>query len=637
MAMTLRISPPLRIGAALLLAVAGLAFATSLLPAPAPAAPMVDAAFVSPAAARALGARWRDDRRAETGRAYAQALLAAGLNNELLTAVATEGLFNDDELSRTLFRAEALLRLYRYEDAAALAASPAVAENPYAAFIRVRALAGLGGGLDRDALAQATRGPNDLAREAWLLRARAALDVNDFATVDASLKRASESGAAAARLEAYRIERDIRAGEAARALEALDARARGLARTAAARGEAIPDYEGWRLSAMLALRAGDGREAGRLADRALLAAPGGRDAPLGALAKWTAGDAAQARSILSAHLRAVPGDWVAHDLAAAIAHAEGKRAAGDAQIAALAALQPRLAAFRRFQLAIADRKFDAAISAVSGFSGDAPPAGAGAALVGPGAALPFLPEPLRADAALAALAAATDTRSVRKAAAALLDLRRSPVDLAVTATALARVGDATGAAKHAREAAAAAGDFFAPVALQSTLAEAAGRDLEALALHDEFLAANPQRPDAALSRALLLARTAPPRAAAEAFAALDPDLAFSSDKAALAYAKAATSAGEEARAKMLEAASGRLSPARLAPVREAALDDAGAAIAWREALIAAPLAEGLAERYRAAMARQGRQAEADAFLAVVARRSSNAPPDGLRDAEDADL
>lgn len=88
---------------------------------------------------------------------------------------------------------------------------------------------------------------------------------------------------------------------------------------------------------------------------------------------------------------------------------------------------------------------------------------------------------------------------------------------------------------------------------------------------------------------------------------------------------------------MLEGAAKVRDPARIALVREAALDDAGAATAWREALIAEPSADGLAERYRAAMARQGRQADADAFLAAVARRSGPRAPDGLRDAEDADL
>jgi hypothetical protein len=634
MAMTLRNSPLLRLGAALLLAVAGLALARALVPPPAPAAPAVETAFVSPAAARALGARWRETRRPEAANAYAQALLGAGLNNELLTAVATEGLFRDDEFARTLFRAEALLRLYRYEDAAALAASPAVAENPYAAFIRVRAIAGLGRGLDREALALATRGPDALAREAWLLRARTALDDNDFETVDASLKRASEAGATAARLETYRIERDIRAGETARAREALDARARALSRAAIARGEAIPDFEGWRLSAMLSLRAGDGREAGRFADRALLAAPGGRDAPLAALAKWTAGDAAQASAILSAHLRAVPGDGTALDLAAALAFADSKHADGEAMLAALGAVDPRLAAFRRYQRAAARRDFDAALSALDGFSGEAPPAGAAAVLVGPGAALPFLPEALRADAMLATLAAASEPRSVRKASAALLDLRRSPIDLAVAAAALERIGDGEGAAKLAREGAA-AGDFFAPVALQSKIAEAAGRGAEALALHDRFLAANPARADAALSRALVLARTAEPSAAAKAFAALAPAVAFSTDEAAQSYAQAATGASEEMRAIMLAAAAGVLPPDRLARVRETARDDAGAAIAWREALIDAPWADDLAERYRAAMTRQGREADAQAFLAAVARRSG--APDRLREAEEANF
>jgi len=626
-----------RLGAAFLLATSGLSLAAAIYPDARAPGPAVAAAPVSPAAARALGARWRDSRSPEAAHEYAQALLASGLNNELVAAIVKEGLFADDRTARALFRAEALLRLNRYNEAAAIADAPALAGDPYAAFIRVRSIAGAGGGIDQAALSIATRGPEEIAREAWLLRARAALDANDFATLDASLSRAREAGAADARLETCRIERDIRAGDLVRADAALAARAKAIAKAASARGEALFDPEGWRLSAMLALRAGDGREAARLADRALLGTPGTVGAPFAAFAKWAAGDIAQARALLAAHLRAVPGDWAALDIAAAIALAEGNNEDGDAHLAALARLRPRLAAFRRLELAAAAGDFDAAMASVKGLVGDGPLSGAAAALVGPGAALPLLPEPLQADAALAALGAATDLRTARGAVSKLFALRRTPVDLAAAAATLSRTGDTAGAGALALEAMNAAPDFYAPLALRLAVLEEQGRVDEALHLHDLFLIAHPARTDAALGRALLLARSGDAPAAAAAFAALDPAIAFSTDDAALAYAQAATQASEEARALMLASAAQALPPARLAGVREAAHDDAGAVIAWRQALIDLPSADGIAERYRAAMARQGREQDAEAFLSAVARRVGPTAPSPGREAENADL
>lgn len=638
-AMTMRTRFPLtiRLGAAGVLAASGLTLAAAIHPQARPSGPAIEAVTVSPAAARALGAHWRETRRPETARQYAEALLAAGLNNELVAAIVKEGLFADDQVARTLFRAEALLRLNRFSEAAALADAPLLEGDPYAAFIRVRSNVGLGGGLDLSDLALATRGPADLAREAWLLRARVALDDNDFAAADASLRRASEAGATAARLEPFRIERDIRAGSLAKAAAGLDARARSLARAAARRGEVLLDVEGWRLAAMLALRAGDAREAARLADRAMLGAPGTPGAAFAAFAKWSAGDVAQARAILAAHLRAVPDDWRARDLAAAVAFAWGDAHEGEEQLAALAHLRPRLAAFRRLMRAAAARDFDAAYAAATDLAGDGPLSGAASSFVGAGAAFPAFPEPLEADAALAAVLAAADLRRARAAVSRLTDLRRAPVDLVAAAATLARQGDLPAAAALAEEAGSAAPDFYAALALRASLLEGEGRADEALRLHDQFLAAHPARADAALGRALLLARTGSASAAAAAFAALDPAVAFSTEESALAYARAATQAGDRARALMLADASKSLPPDRLAAVRETAQDDAGAAAAWRQALIALPSADGLAERYRAAMARQGRLDDAEAFLRAVARRAAPDPTLRGGDTENADL
>ncbi|HBK90149.1 MAG TPA: hypothetical protein DDZ68_00615 [Parvularcula sp.] len=615
-----RISPPVRLLAAALLAVGGLGLASALNSAPRKAAPAVEGGYISPAAARALGARWRDARRPDLEREYAQALLAAGLSGDLLTAVAADGLFANDPAARALFRAEALLRLYRYKDAAAEASAPALADNPYAAFIRVRARAGAGGGLDRDALTLATRGPAALAREAWLLRARAALDESDFATADASLKRAAEAGATKARTEPFRIERDIRAGKTA-AAAALGARAQSLAKMASRRGETPPDIEGMRLAAMLALRAGDGREAARLADRAQLGTPGDRDAPLAAFAKWMAGDRAQAEAVLAAHLRAAPGDFVARDLAAALAFEQGEDKAGEAHLAALEISNRPLAAFRRMRRAAARGDFDGALRAARGFSAERRFQGAAAALLGAGAATARLPEPSDADRALAALAGAADQRSARAAASALLGARRSPVDLAAAAETFAQLGLDEDAAALAVDASRAAAGFYAPVALRAALLERQGRTAEALGHLEIFAARNAGHAPVRIARARLLLRLDEIDAAATAFAAIDPAALFADEGAALDYARAAALAGEPSRWAMTAAAKAALAPGEtLGRVLEAAGDDAAAAETYRDALIDHPDSADLQRAYREVMIRQGRLDDAEALFALIARR-----------------
>lgn len=616
-----RLTLPVRVLAAATLGIGGLTFAAWLKHIPQGTAPAVEAGFASPAAARALGARWRQSRRPETERSYAQALLAAGLSDELLNAIAADGLFAMDPETRSLFRAEALLRLYRYTDAVAEASASDLADNPYAAFIRVRARAGAGGGLDRDALALATRGPAALAREAWLMRARAALDDSDFATADASLKRAAEAGATRARIEPFKIERDIRAGRTAPASAALAARAESLAAMAAGRGETLPDYEGLRLAAMLALRAGDGREAARLADRALLGTPGGRDAPLAAFAKWMAGDSAQAEAILSAHLRTAPGDYIARDLAAAVAFERGEEKEGAAQLAELEVSNAALAAFRRMRRASAQREFDKALAAAAQISDGKSLHGAASAVLGAGAVTPRLPEPADADRALAALGAAADQRSVRAAVSALLGARRSPVDLAAAAAALARAGLDDEAAALAFDASRAADDFFAPVALRAALLEKKGRPAEALGHLEVFAAKNAGHAPARIARARLLLRLDDVETAVAAFAALNPAAIFAEEAPALDYARAATLAGEPWRRAMIDAASAALAPGeRLGRVLEAAGEDAAAAKVYRDALIDDPDSADLARAYRDVMTRQGRAEDAEALFAAIARR-----------------
>lgn len=621
------ISLPVRLLAAAALGVSGLTFAAMLRNVSRETAPAIEAEFVSPAAARALGARWRETRRPDTERSYAQALLAAGLLDDLLNAIAADDLFAGDHASRALFRAEALLRLYRYKDAIAEASTPTIADNPYAAFIRVRARAGAGGGLDRDALSLATRGPADLAREAWLLRARAALDASDLATADSSLKRAAEAGAGKARLEPFEIERDIRAGKTAAAADMLDTRARSLAELASRRGERMPDYDGLRLAAMLALRAGNGREAARLADRAILGTPGGHDAPLAAFAKWMAGDSAQAAAILSAHLRAAPRDWIARDLAAALAFERGDNDEGHGQLAELDVANARLAAFRRMIRAQGMRDFDGAYAALGAMSGETPLFGAAAALLGAGAPVPLLPEPAEADRALAALSAADGARAARAAVAKLSKLRRSPIDLAASAAALARAGLDDEALMLAFDAGRAAENFYAPVALRAALLEKRGREAEALGHLEVFAAGNAGHARARVARARLLLRLGKAEAAVSAFAAIDPASVFVDNSASLDYARAAFLAGEPWRRSMIGAAKAALSPGdRLGRILETAGDDAAAAETYRDALINNPDSADLADAYRAVMERQGRSADADDLFAAIAKRRADAPP-----------
>lgn len=569
--------------------------------------------LVSVAQARALGARWRAEKSEELGRQYAQALIGAGLYDEVLAEI-ERGLFGSDNDAARIFRAEASLRQGRFDEAMAAARS---GENPYFGYARARAAYALTG--DRDAvfadLASALRGPKELASEAWLFRARLALDANDFDGAEAASRRALEAGAAASRVELIGIEKSVRAGDLEAAAGKLDARSE--------RRRSIADPEDYRLAVMIKLRAGEARAAVRLADRMRTGAvDSGRARLVAALAKHLAGDDAQAWSLVSAHLAAAPKDWTALDLAAAIARAVGRNDDAARLLARLEKERPALAVLRttRINAAVLDASFEA----LTGPNGNCSAEGAATMLLGPGVAIHGLEEARGDELAIANIAAAIssgDERRMKSQALAVLKDKSSPLGLALAGLAFRKLDDMGNASQSLTLSSEMAPDFLAPVLLHSELLAQGGAYKEAAMRLNSFLSRHGDDPRARLALARVEARGGDPVAASRSFALVPPALVFAEEETAALYGAAAKAAGGEARAEMQKAARANAPSSRILGVALAtAGDDAGAAAALRNAVIAAPEDEGLARRYLEIMTMLGRAEEARSLLGEIERR-----------------
>ena len=560
----------------------------------------------SAALARALGAEWRERGTQASAIDYARALLGAGLHEELLTAIDRDGLLAEDHAA-ALFRAEAALRQGRFADATAAVASTS---GPYGAFLRARATYALTGDTDLVAadLAAALRGPTELAAEAWLFRGRLALDANDLDAATASMRRALESGADPRRAEAIEIEALIRRGFAGEAM-----------RRPAARADL-------RLAAMASLKYGEARDAARLVgDGRDSRAEVGSVRLLAALAKWRAGDAAQAYALAVEDLVAAPRHWMALDLAAAIARDLGRVEEADGLLARLAVVRPALADWRRRQVATGGIDFDRRYSALAGLSDDLASGGVAAALLGGDEGLPSsVAEPSEAARLTAALAAAINRKDVnaqRRLSAQALSRRDDAEALTLAGSAFARLGDTPRAEAALDAAVSAAPGFFAPARLRADLFARAGRKAEAIDLLASFTRDNPDHAAARLSLAVAEAQIGDMRAAYASFAAVDPALVFSDEAAAILYANVARALGPKETLLFLESAR-RSAPdfAILGLALAAAGDDDGAAAALRRPLIGGAARPEIAAAYLAAMSRLGRGDEAASLLAELARR-----------------
>lgn len=572
--------------------------------------------IVSVAEARAIGARWRKNPNAELARDYAEALVRAGLYDDLLREIIERGLFSEDNASASLFRAEANLRRGRFDDA--LSAISGADENPYLSYVRARAVYALtaDAGAAADDLARALRGPKALAADAWLFRARLALDANDLETAEAAARRAVEAGGSTERAEKVAIEKSIRLGDLGAAAGALEAREKRL------RGRT--DADDHRLAAMIKLRAGDARAAVRLID--LARAENGPGRLIAALAKWQAGDDAQGWSLVSAELAAAPQNWMALDLAAAIARDNARAEDASRLLARLEEVRPQLAFVRRSRIDVAspDEVFDELLKIGEDISGG----GVSSALLGPGAKTAMIEEPDTEERTLIRLAAAInrkDARGMRAGAAALPYDGGSPIGLALAGIASLELGEEETATQLLARSCAASPDFLEPLKRLAAIHAGKGDYAEAAALLREYLTRHEENAIARLELAAVEVLMGDSQGAVRSFSALPPALVFADEEISARYGAAAKAAGGEALADMLRAARANAASARiLAAALVAAGDDEGAAAALRKALIASPADDGLAAIYLDAMTRLGRTGEAQSLLGQIARRAPDA-------------
>lgn len=583
------------------------------LSAEAPADKAFEAAATTPAQARAIGERWRAEGSAALAVDYANALLSAGLNDDLLTEISERGLFAEDAQAALIYRAEASLRQGRFDAALASAQGSAPAADPYLAFARARAIYALTADASAadDNLRSALRGPETLAAEAWLFRARIALDANDFDAAEAAARRALEAGAGRPRADRVGVEAAIRKGDFTAAATLLD----DAAKDRKSRRLGAEDY---RLAAMLKLKTGDARSAARLLD---MAPPDGdaRSALLTALAKSLNGETAQAYGLATGVLAKAPNDWMARDMAAAIARDLGRADEANDHLARLSAVRPALAALRRLQQ---DGDHDAAFRSMAHLK-DAGATGVVAALLGEGAVADAPVEPADAEKHAAALAVAMnagDEVAMRRGAHAS-SRTQSALALAIAGAAYARLGDGRRADEVFSKASLLSLEFFAPVKERARHYAESMRAVAAADLLRNFEKRNPGHIDARLEIAVLEARMGAAGAAVKSFAALPAETVFAEEETGLAYAEAANTVGGAARQSVIVAAQSAATNQVLGKVFERLGEDENAARAFRSALIETPESAEIAALYHAAMVRLGRTDEAASLL--EARRGGN--------------
>lgn len=310
-------------------------------------------------AAETLRAAWRaaptETLRLKTARAF----LVAGEEATAIDLLSAPSEGASEDFTRRHLLAEADLRARRFADAADVAAA-LLADAPgdgSAKLILARVAHGLGDFRKSRALtAETIRMGGPSLAEAWLFRARLALDANDLETARSAAKRAGEAGAGAGELSAIEIEALLRAGD-------LDKARAGLAdfRDAPWGGEG-PLAE--RLATHLDVCAGRFAEAGRrLRDIASLV----ESAPFGLLfiarVADLSGDVAQGEDMLRTALDEAPANPPL--LAASFDHAiaVGRLDHADEIIRRVSEVDPDRAALAAVEASLARGDIDAAANA----------------------------------------------------------------------------------------------------------------------------------------------------------------------------------------------------------------------------------------------------------------------------------
>ncbi|MEO1014163.1 MAG: hypothetical protein AAFX08_03145 [Pseudomonadota bacterium] len=288
--------------------------------------------------------------------ALAEALIAAGEYEQLVELADDPRASFLTDPAREALRLEADFRANRYDEARTRAG--ALLEGLYRTHAAL-ALARIDYRLDptrRESVVERLRiamgGAPQVAAEAWLLRARVALDSNAFDLASSAARRAGEAGAPPSRVKALGAEVLIRQGRLSEGEAAILDRP-----NSGAVGEI--DVDARRLQGLIRLRRGDYGGAAEAFDA--IAGPldeAPRGELLRAVARLGAGDLALASQIVDATLRRAPKDWVALDLkilTAAAREARDDVSYRDEIELALAQLEAvgarRLASFRRLALA----------------------------------------------------------------------------------------------------------------------------------------------------------------------------------------------------------------------------------------------------------------------------------------------
>ncbi len=317
------------------------------------------------AAAKTLRAAHRIDPTAENRLRLVRALHASGDYYGVLEAVRDAA---RPSAQLRLYRVEALLRVHDFARAEKEAQSllEVRESRPAAEFILARAAYGRGDAERAKALTNAViRLSPAHAPEAWLFRARMALDGNDADLAVSAARRAGEAGAAEARVAAMRIEAALRKGDLAAAQSRFEARRRRLA-PRDGRGKAYRDPEGAYLRALIDAKAGETQGLSRTIELARSWLEHEPRGPLRLAAlHWRAGDEARARAAALGYLERAPGDTLALDLLAVIAAGEGKAAVAVAAAKALEAADRSLGAYRLHAAQMMAGNLDAAHGIVS--------------------------------------------------------------------------------------------------------------------------------------------------------------------------------------------------------------------------------------------------------------------------------
>ncbi|MEE2692503.1 MAG: tetratricopeptide repeat protein [Pseudomonadota bacterium] len=590
-------------------------------------------------AADALRAAYRETPTAELRFRLARALYGAGDFAGALEVLETRREAPTPQDSA--LAAETLLRLSRFDEARAAAEAAGSAYAGRFALIAARAYYAQGDHARAEThLAEALRSGGEAVAEAWLFRARVALEKGTPDEARASIKRALEAGAAESAAGALETEILIRAGEtqAARAKLAKSAgpsRQRLFGRKARAAFDAQTEYllgfadaaDGDYANAARRLRAVEPWLTHQLHGRLILAA-----------VKDGVGDSAQAEALYLDARRAAPGDPVALDAMAALHARAGRSREALEAAAALQTVSPQLGALRRLSVLARLDDVDGLLEAARSVETNAPaPPFASVALFGAGSAAArddAANRPMLETLAAAGAARATgDAARAVKAAGALAPYTDNAAALMLAGDLMVIAGDDRAARERYRAAAALAPAAWAPQAGLLRLDVRAGdyadarRRLETQVAVSETGEAGhfPER----LALARLLRAQGEAKAATEILAPVAERLAASANDA-LTYAELLAAAGETKRLADFAGAVRRAHPAAPETVGVLALAglDREAAAAARRAVLSSPGDPARIDAYRAAMARIGASADAESFIEALARARPEATAPG---------